>query len=180
MNFTHLLGNENIIKEAYDAVHPVEEGWGTFFSSFLQVGPINGQAVAFVISSDNLQKALRDKKVYKYVKTECDKIFAAERKHDKSITKDLPHGFFNMMSRWWHDTDEVPYFSWARRLHFRSHWLTKLFCNCTVDGYTTTFFYDSDHIEALTVELYSKDKDQIKGYRLPAPKNNNLYFRKEY
>ena len=177
----------NIIMEAFidgfgtPEKTPITEGWGTVLvkvlgtlSTTANMGGAAVMATASKISNDFLRQALKDKEIVKYIKGECDKILKEEKKKDKSVTKKMPSGVIASIKRWWHSDDGIKIISWTRIAHWRNRYEDDLLYNFDVDGYNITFFYDTDHIDAAVVVLYSEDTNAIFGRVIPAPSKADL------
>lgn len=182
MKFINYTENRNIIAEAFSEVEnmePATEGWGKFLAAFL--GGATGNALHWAFSATNLNQLTKNKDFVNYVKKTCDDILAQERRKDKSVTKECPNGPLKMFERWWHGSDDVPYFSFGRWLNWRSDWLDDKTWLSNIGGYNITFFYDTDHVDAAVVVLWSENKQKFIGVRLPEPKKGELQrvFRKE-
>ena len=165
---------------------PVEEGWGiTLMRSlmFLGGGPV-GLAVgsrislpyklAGLISNSNLSKMLKHPKMQKYLLDECNKLLKEEQKKDKSVTGKVPSNPIAALKRWWHNNDEVGMFSKSNLMNFKDDWMDDMFFDLKVGEFTTTFWYDTDHIDAAIVLFYSKDTGTCFARRIPAPSNAEL------
>lgn len=165
--------------EVYDGT-PVQEGWGALLTRFIPQ-LYGARIIQKQISNDFLRETLKGSDVKKYIKDTCDKILKNEKKQDKSVTKKMPSGVTAAISRWWHSDDTVSLFTWSRLANFRNTYEDDLIYNFDVDGFNITFFYDTDHIDAAVVVLYSEEKDQVFGRRIPAPDKADLakYFHKE-
>ena len=157
---------------------PITEGWGSILISIAELIPVGATQVAGIaarqISGDFLNQAMKDKELTKYIKNECDKILKAEKANDKSVTKKMPSGFMNAFKRWWHSDDETGVFSWTRMAHYKSNYNDDLNYHIDIDGYNITFFYDSNHIDAAVVVLYSEEKKAFFGKRINAPEKADL------
>ena len=164
MNFTHLLGNENIIKEAYDAVHPVEEGWGVV-ASWL-VGGWLPTLVTYSMSSSTLEKLLRNPKLSKYIVNVCKVAFAKEKKLDKSVILKNPHTFMERLKAGWHGTDHMT--MWERWAHYGFLY--------TLGKFYIIIFCDTDHIQTVRAIFYSQEKDEYISSLVPAPSRKDLGF----
>ena len=165
-----------IFMESYgDSVfEPVEEGWGAFlykFASFVLPRPING--IKAIASNLVLKKLLSDRDVMSYLKSECDRILAQERKKDPSITQKLPSDPITLIKRWWHNNDGVGFWSRPSFLSDSNNLLEDKIFKLGVGQYNVTFWYDSDHIDAAVVLLYSKDHNKCIGKRLKPPKHGD-------
>lgn len=183
MKFTNYIENKEIVSEAFNEVNSevATEGWALILArlatNFVKAGPsgiINPANVHWLISATNLNKLTKNKDFTGYIKKECDRILAEEKKSDKSVTKDCPNGPLKMFERWWHGSDDVPFFSLGRWLNWRSVWLDDKIWLDSIGGYNITFFYDTDHVDAIVVVLWSEDKEKFIGRRIPEPKKGDL------
>ena len=126
------------------------------------------------ISNANLSKLLKNPKMQKYLVQACDKLYKEEKAKDKSITAKLPSDPITMIKRWWHNNDEVGFFSKPNFLMQHDDLIDDSVFDLSVGTYTTTFWYDTEDITAAVVMFYSQDKDKIVGRRLPAPTDKEL------
>ena len=53
-------------------------------------------------------------------------------------------------------------------------WIDDAIFDLKVGQFTTTFWYDTDHIDAAVVIFYSQTRDACLGRRIPAPSNQEL------
>ncbi len=154
---------------------PVEEGWGAFlykFASFVLPRPLN--VIKAVASNMMLKKLLNDAHVKKYLHDECKKLLEEEKKKDPTVTAKLPYDPITLVKRWWHSNDGVGPFSRPAFMHDSNNLLEDKVFNLGVNGFTTTFWYDSDHIDAAVVLFYSKKHDKCIGRRIPTPKSGEV------
>lgn len=154
---------------------PVDEGWGTFlykFASFVLPRPLN--AVKAVTSNLILKKLLSERDVKSYLLSQCKSILESERKKDPTITNKLPADPITLVKRWWHNSDGVGFFSRPSFLNDSNNLLEDKLFGLNVGQFNVTFFYDSDHIDAAVLLLYSKKHDKCKGVRIPAPKAGSV------
>lgn len=158
--------------KVYRNNHPVEEGWGTLLASMF-MGPA-GYATAVALSVMNIKQFSQNKDIRKYIDDECKKILKEEQRKDKSVTSDLPNDCITLLKRWWHNNDEVGFFSRTNWLHFKNTYVSDKFIDIKINNWTITYWGDTDHIDAAVVLLYSKEKDNIIGRRIPAPKSEKL------
>ena len=175
MEFIKYIDKKNIITEAFaevDNMEPTTEGWGKIAASLI-FGNL-GNVIHWAFSMTNLQQLGKNKEFVNYIKTECNKILKEEQRKDKSVTKNCPNGPLKMFQRWWHGSDDVPFFSLGRWLNWRSDWVDdKLFLD-DIEGFNITYFFDTDHVDAIVVVLWSADKEKFIGRRIPEPKKSDL------
>lgn len=175
MEFIKYIDKKNIITEAFaevDNMEPATEGWQKLIVQWL-FGNI-GSAGHWAFSMSNLKELGKNKDFVNYVKTECNKILKEEQRKDKSITKNCPNGPLKMFQRWWHGSDTVPFFSVGRWTNWRSDWEDDLLFLDDIDGFNITYFYDTDHVDAIVVVLWSADREKFIGRRIPAPEKGEL------
>lgn len=79
-----------------------------------------------------------------------------------------------MVKRWWHNNDDVGFWSRPSFLSDSNNLLEDKIFKLGVGQYNVTFWYDSDHIDAAVVLLYSKDHDKCIGKRLKPPKYGDV------
>ena len=186
MKFMNYIENKDIVTEAFEeALAPVSEGWGYVLARWLGwgagVGIINATNVHWVASMANLNKLLKNEQLKKYIKDACNKLLKEEQKKDKSVTKDCPKGPIKSLQSWWHGNDELDFFDSSRWTTWRSDFREDIILPTDVDGFNLTFFFDADHIDAVVVVFYSKDRDKFIGRSLPGPDNKEVskMFHKE-
>ena len=143
-------------------------GLGGFYGG-LALGKVIG-----TISNMSLSKLLKDPKLSKYLNDQCSKILKEEQRKDKSVTASLPSDPGTLIKRWWHNNDEVGFFSKPNFLMQHNDWIDDQFFNLKVGPYTCTFWYDTENISAAVLLLYSADRDKCIGRRIPAPTNDEL------
>ena len=164
------------VEEDYSEFDVVQEGWGTALNRFLNftkyAGAI-GHAIG-IISNVKLKKFLANEKMQKYLADQCKTILKDEQKRDPSVQAKIPGDPLSLISRWWHNNDEVGFFSKPNFMQQHDDWIDDAVFNLKVEGFTTTFWYDTDHIDACVLILYSKDKNQCIGRRIPAPTSKEL------
>ena len=154
---------------------PVDEGWGAVLSrlaSFVLPTPIN--MVKCVASNAILKELINDKDLKKYLKTQCDRIYKQERKTDSSITPQLPSDPITMAKTWLHKKDGIDTLSKTNLMHESNGLIDDKIFNLRISNYAITFFYDTDHIDAAVLLLYSKDRDTVIGRRIAAPTSGEL------
>lgn len=161
----------------------VQEGWGTALARAVHflapagnlsaAGNIARTAIG-IISNSKLKTMLGNEKMKKYLLDQCKTILKEEQKRDKSVVAKIPGDPMSLISRWWHNNDEVGFFSKPNFMQQHDDWIDDAIFDLKVGEFTTTFWYDTDHIDAAVVILYSKDKNKCLGRRIPAPTNKEL------
>ena len=156
-------------------------GAGIGAATGLNIGGAIGSSAATAIhkylSDKNLKKALTDRRLTSYIKKECDKIYKQELHKDKTVSTKVPHNFLASIRRYWHATDEMP-FSQSLYNRFLSQYRDKgKILDHKVGEYQIACFYDTDHIESITLLLYNTRKNKIFGKVIPAPKNNGQFYK---
>lgn len=142
-------------------------------SNMVQAADIAGRVIG-TISNITLKRLLDNPKMKKYLEGQCAKLFKEEQRKDKSITADIPTNVTTLIKRWWHNNDEVGFFSKPNFLQQHDDWIDDLVFDLKVGKYITTFWYDTSHIDAAVVIFYSKNKDTCVGRRIPAPSDKEL------
>ena len=142
-------------------------------SQMIQAGTIAGRVIG-TISNVTLKRLLDNPKMKKYLEGQCTKLLKEEQKKDKSITADIPTNVTTLVKRWWHNNDEVGFFSKPNFLQQHDDWIDDLVFDLKVGKFVTTFWYDTSHIDAAVVLFYSKDRDTCVGRRIPAPSDKEL------
>lgn len=166
-----------IFNESYgDPVMPVEEGWGTLLNRFFNPTVTKGTIgnIIGVISNDRLSKFLKHPKMKKYLEGECNRLLKEEQKKDKSVIAKIPGDPISLIKRWWHNNDEVGFWSKPNFMQQHDDWIDDAIFDLKVGQFTTTFWYDTDHIDAAVVIFYSKDRDACLGRRIAAPAAKDL------
>ena len=154
---------------------PVEEGWGmALYNVASWVLPTKVNAPKAILSNMMLKKILDNKELRKYIIAQCDEILKNEQAHDKSVTTKLPSNPIALLKTWFKKKSVIKTISKTNLMHDSNNLLEDKLFDLKLGKYTTTFWYDTSHIDAAIVVLYSKDKDQIFGKRIPAPKSGEL------
>ena len=183
---TVVAENEAPVTEAAtteEDIEMVQEGWGTALARAVKylgpAGKISGAAnlagtAIGIISNSKLKTMLKNEKLKKYLLDQCKAILKDEQKRDKSVVAKIPGDPMSLISRWWHNNDEVGFFSKPNFMQQHDDWIDDAVFDLKVGEFTTTFWYDTEHIDAAVVILYSKDRNQCLGRRIPAPTNKEL------
>ena len=183
MQFTKHCENKEIVAECISSVYePVEEGWGLAISRLI---PIVNLASDFVglYKTHKVAKILEEPKMAKYIEKECDKVLKAEQKKDSSVSakntgsiwKKIISAFkvrdFNM-----NEVSPIENFK-----HWYAEYKTSNGDVASIKEYEIGVLYDTDHIQAIFVILYSADRNKYLLRRIPAPSNEELakIFHKE-
>ena len=152
---------------------PVEEGWGTALNRFLIGNPAISTGIG-IISNSVLSGFLKNPKMQKYLQDQCKRLLKEEQRKDKTVTAKIPGDPITLIKRWWHNNDEVGFFSKPNFLQQHDDWIDDAVFDLKVAGFTTTFWYDTDHIDACVVIFYSPTYSRCIGRRIPAPTNKEL------
>lgn len=171
MEFIKYIDNKEIITEAFAEVEVVEEGWAQVIFD----GPIPREINAAKIS----KLFLRNKKLVAYVKSKCDQAFNSKKREDKSVTKDIPEWERfkdNFKSYWKVNSDDISFMD-TLKSHIK---LMRDFdaISQAIGGYSLKMYYDSEHIQALFLYLYSKDRDKVYSIKIAAPTKDELFHEK--
>ena len=126
------------------------------------------------LSNLKLKKLLNDPKLQKYLQQECQKLLKEEQKKDSSVTAKIPKDIPTLVSRWWHNNDEVGFFSKPNFLMQHDDWIDDEVFDLKVGNFVTTFWYDTQKIDAAVVIFYSAKYDKCIGRRIPAPSDKQL------
>ena len=117
-----------------------------------------------VISIDNVDRIIHNPKVEKYIESQCKEILAEEKKRDRSVTKEMPSGLLNAMA--------ISY-EGDRTLSLKNS-LKNVGVHTIVKGFYCVPYGDTDHLEGVSVVLYSKNRDKFIGRRIAAPTKQAL------
>lgn len=154
---------------------PVDEGWGlALYNIASWVLPKEINVPKAILSNMALKKLLNDPSLKKYLISKCDEILKAEQARDKSVTTKLPSNPINLLKTWFKKKGNVKTLSKTNLMHDSNNMFEDKIFDIKLGKYTATFWYDSDHIDAAVVILYSKDKDQVFGRRIQAPKSGEI------
>lgn len=141
---------------------PVNEGWGLAID-YLFAGGFFTNDKAF----NTVYYLLKNPKIRKYVKQQCDKLFADERKTVKDITTKLPRNITDAIK----DGRTVKDITNGITLGF----IFKNLCvNDNISGYTILAYGDTDHIERIYLALYSPSQNKCIGKIIPSPTDKEL------
>lgn len=149
------LSKVQVEKNSYEP-EVATEGWAMLIP-FLNI-PLT------VIGINNVDKIVHNPKVEKYIESQCKEILAEEKKRDKSITKDMPPGLINAMAR---------NIEGNQSLTFKSS-LKNVGVHTRVKGFYCVPYGDTDHLEGVSVVLYSENRDKFIARRIAAPKKQEL------
>ena len=79
-----------------------------------------------------------------------------------------------MAKTWLHKKDGIDTLSKTNLMHESNGLIDDKIFNLRISNYAITFFYDTDHIDAAVLLLYSKDRDTVIGRRIAAPTSGEL------
>ena len=144
------------------AYQSITEGWGLAIDCML-AGGFFTKDKAF----NTIYYLLKNPKIRNYVKRECDKLLADERKSTKDITTKLPKNTINAIK----DGRTVRGITDQVSLGFG---LRHIWVDANVSGYTVLAYGDTDHIERIYLGLYSPSKDTVIGKIIPSPTDKEL------
>lgn len=145
-----------------EVYEPTYEGWGLAIDH-LFAGGFFTKGKAF----NTIYYLLKNSKIRKYVKQQCDKLFADERKTVKDITTKLPRDVVNAIK----DGRSVKEITSGITLGFI---LRNICVNDNISGYTVLAYGDTDHIERIYLALYSPSQNKCIGKIIPPPTDKEL------
>ena len=141
---------------------PITEGWGLAIDR-LFAGGLFTTGKAF----NTVYYLMKNPKICKYVKQQCDNLLADERKSTKDITTKLPRTIIDAIK----DGRSVKEITDGITLGFALQYTC---VSANVSGYTLLAYGDTDHIERIYLALYSPSKDKCIGKIIPAPTDKEL------